>query len=507
MKLKDLLEDVCLTQKGNKIAEVDVESVKIDSRQVEKGDVFIALAGENFDGNDYIDMALKNGASAVVTDKGISGEKIIRVENARSAYAIISKNFFGKVCDKMRIIAITGTNGKTTTSNLCADILRESGYKVGVIGTLGAKIDGNFRETGFTTPDPMLLHSIFKSMNDKGVDFVIMEASAHALALNKLDGIKFEVGLLTNITEDHLDFFGDMTNYADAKLKLFEKGRTSLGIYCDGKNFVDRLKVKSGVKLLSYGFNENCDFQAKILTKNFQSSRFVCRDNKNKAFTIEMPLQGQFNIENALASIAVCRSLGISYYNIIDAFKEIKPVEGRFNIIKNGAVNIVVDFAHTPDGLEKVLETAVELAEGKVVAIFGCGGNRDKLKRPIMGEIASKYADEIILTSDNPRYEEPMKIIDDIAKGIQNSPYRIIQNRRKAIEFALNHYKNNETIIIAGKGAEKYQEVEGVKYPYNDFDVINEFFYRQKEFAMSEKDSKKNEFLKNQSCHDEEIDI
>lgn len=508
MKLSKLLDDVCLKKVNEKFDDFEINGIKIDSRLVEKGDVFIALSGENFDGNDYIEKAFEKGAICAISDKDYQDKRVIKVENSRSAYAIMSKNFFDKACDRLRIIAITGTNGKTTTSNLCADILRKSGYKVGVIGTLGAKIDGDFKETGFTTPDPFLLHSILKNMSEKSVDFVVMEASAHALALNKLDGIKFEVGLITNITEDHLDFFGDMDSYADAKFKLFEKGRTVLGIYCDDKDYIDRLKEKSGVRLLSYGFNDSCDFQGKIIKKNFHSSRFVCKDYKNKAFAIETNLQGQFNIENALASIAICRSLGISYYNIIDAFKEIQPVEGRFNIIKNGNVNIVVDFAHTPDGLEKVLETAVELAEGKVVAIFGCGGNRDSLKRPIMGKIASKYADEIILTCDNPRYEDPMKIIEDIAKGISGLPYRIIQNRRKAIEFALNHYKNNETIIIAGKGAERYQEIEGVKYPYNDFEVINEFISKEKELLKNrETPSKKNEYYHNQEelLEDKEI--
>ncbi len=485
MKLAELLEDVDIKVDKKKIEKINVSGIKIDSRQVEQGDVFVAIKGENFDGNDYINVALSRGASCIITEKNFDGEKIITVDNARSAYAIMSKNFFGRACDQLKIIAITGTNGKTTTSNLCADIMRAAGYKVGVIGTLGAKIDGDPKDTGFTTPDPFLLHSILYEMKEKGVEYVFMEASAHALALNKLDGITFEIGVLTNITEDHLDFFGNMDSYADAKLKLFKKEKCKLGIYCDGKDYIQSLKEKSDIRLLSYGFNGSCDISCEVLKKDFDSSRIVCRDYKNKVFSIEIPLQGQFNIENSLAAIAVCRNLGISFYNIIDAFKVIKPVEGRFNIIKNGDVNIVVDFAHTPDGLEKVLQTAIELAKGKVVAIFGCGGNRDKLKRPIMGEIASKYADEIILTSDNPRFEQPMKIIQDIEKGVVNANYRVIQNRRKAIEFALNHYKDNETIIIAGKGAEKYQEIQGVKYPYSDFEVIEDFLLRERKLKNS----------------------
>lgn len=485
MNLLSLLRDVECEQIDKSLFEKDIKDIKIDHRQVEKGDVYLAMRGSQFNGNDFASIALEKGAACVVSDELESGEKVVNVRDVRSAYALMSKNFFGRVCDNLRIIAITGTNGKTTVCNTIADMLRGAGYKVGVIGTLGAKVDGEFEDTGFTTPDPYKLHSIFANMNGKGVDFVVMEASAHALALNKLDGIRFEMGVLTNITEDHLDFFENMDDYADAKLKLFEKGRTTLGIYCADKAYTDRLLKKSGVNLLSYGFTSDCDYAGRIFEKNFSGSHFACTDYKGNIFDVKTKLVGGFNVENALAAIAVCKNLGLSNWNILEGLNAIKAVEGRFNTISTGKANIVIDFAHTPDGLEKVLQTAREISDGKVVAIFGCGGNRDKQKRPIMGRIASQQADEIILTSDNPRFEDPNAIISQIKKGVKG-PCKVLPNRKKAIEYALENYQNGQTIVIAGKGAEKYQEINGVKYPYSDFDVVREVLKGQKKIINRE---------------------
>ncbi len=477
MKLYELLRDMEYKCEDKSLLKKDVVDLKIDNREIKTGDVFIALKGNEHNGNDYIEQAMQSGAVAVISDEKGKGD--IEVPNARLAYSLMSKNYFERKCDDMKIVAVTGTNGKTSICNITADILRGTGKKIGVIGTLGAEIDGEFIDTGFTTPDPYILHSIFKNMYDKGVKYVVMEASAHAIALNKLEGIKFEVSVLTNITEDHLDFFGTMDNYANAKIGLFNSQMTKVGLYCSGKNYVKTLLEKSNIPLFSYGFSEDCDYKALIKEKSFDGTRFEIIDKKNNKFDIKTPLIGQFNIENTLSAFAICKRLGLNDNEILQGINEIKPVEGRFNIIKNGDVNIVVDFAHTPDGLEKVLKTAKDLAKGKIVAIFGCGGNRDRLKRPIMGEIASRYADEVILTSDNPRYEIPIEIIKEIKKGV-NRDCLMIENRKEAIEHALKNFVDNETIIIAGKGAEKYQEINGVKYPYNDFDVIEKFLKNNK---------------------------
>ncbi len=474
MKLSQILQDIRVKHYDTRLENVEINDIKISHKDVKQGDLFIALKGSRFDGNDYINEAFENGAKVVFSENDIFDSRAVQVENARSAYAIASKNFFGRACDQLKLIGITGTNGKTTVANTTAELLCYSGAKVGVIGTLGAKIDGDNIETGLTTPDPYTLHSLFKEMEKKGCEYAVMEASAHALALNKLDGVNFDIGVLTNITEDHLDFFGTMENYANAKFKLFDKNRVKLGIICGDDGYGRKILLNPKVPVISYGLNEFCDVNAKDIEKSFDGSVFDC-ECLGEEFGIKTNLVGEYNIQNALASIAICRSLGIPKEVICQGMKCISPVEGRFNVIKMEEHNIVVDYAHTPDGLEKVLTTAKGLSDKPLVVIFGCGGNRDKLKRPIMGGIATKYANSVILTSDNPRYEDPYDIIADIVEGITKN-CRVIENRKEAIEYALSHFTNGETIVIAGKGAERYQEIKGVKYTYNDFDVVYDYY-------------------------------
>ncbi len=471
MKLINLLRDIIYKCDDNELLNKEISDIKIDHRKVEKGDVFIAMKGVKNNGNDFIKEAFERGAVCVVSDE-LEGDNIIHVPSARSAYALMSKNYFGRACDKLRIIAITGTNGKTTTCNVIADMLKGAGYNVGTIGTLGVNLKDRFENTGFTTPDPYMLHYIFSHMLALNNDFVVMEASAHALALNKLDGIKFEVGVLTNITEDHLDFFGDMDSYAKAKFKLFEEGRVKVGVYCKGKPYSDMLERVSGVRLFSYGTEPETDFYGQDIKKSFDGTSFECLYGNDKIH-VNVPLVGQFNVENTLASISVCRLLGINDWSLLRGLSFIRPVEGRFNIIKTDKANVVIDYAHTPDGLENVLTTAREISTNKVVVVFGCGGNRDRQKRPIMGRVASQLADEVILTSDNPRYENPYDIIAEIKEGVKGD-YKILANRKDAIKYALKTYVNGETIVIAGKGAEKYQEIKGEKLPFSDFDVVRD---------------------------------
>ncbi len=477
MKVIDLLKDVNYKFPGTDVLERKVGNIVIDHRKVKKGDVFIAFNGEKINSNRFIEKALLAGASAVISDER-EGEDIIKVDNARSAYALMSKNYYGRACDKMRIIAVTGTNGKTTTTTAIADVLKSAGYKVGLIGTLGAKISNTYEDTGLTTPDPQRLHSLFAKMYEAGDEYVVMEASAHALALNKLDGVKFEIGVLTNITEDHLDYFGNMDKYAQAKYKLFQPQRVHLGIVCKKNDqYTDYLLRHSEVPILTYGFDKNCDFLAEGVKSTIAGSEFVCKYG-DETFKVKSPLVGDYNVENILAVVSVLRSMKINKYDMLSGIEHLKPAEGRFNMIKFGNANIIVDFAHTPDGLEKVLTTARQIAPGRVVVVFGCGGNRDRIKRPLMGRIASTLANDVIITSDNPRYENPTTIINEIREGAFDN-CKIIVDRKKAIEYALSHYRNDETIIIAGKGGEKYQDIGGVKYPYSDFDVIYNFIKNQ----------------------------
>lgn len=474
MKLKEIISGLPIKKYNAALDDIEVHDIKTVHSEVEKGDIFIALKGTNFDGNDFLQQAFERGAVAAISDKDIDDERVIVANSSRQAYALASKNFFGRACDEMKLIAITGTNGKTTITGTTAEMLRFAGAKVGTIGTLGAVVDSESIDTGMTTPDPYALHAIFKKMKDRGCEFVVMEASAHALALEKLDGVKFEIGLITNITEDHLDFFGDMDNYAKAKFKLFEPDKIKLGIVCGDDPTCTQLLENSKVPVIGYGRNSNFDVSASNEKLSFSGSEFDCNCLGEKTH-IKTGLVGEYNIENTLASISILRSLGVPLEMIKLATACISPVEGRFNIIKMGDSNIVIDFAHTPDGLEKVLSTAKKLSDKQLVVIFGCGGNRDKQKRPIMGRIASEIADKVILTSDNPRFENPYSIIGEIKQGMTKD-CDIIENRKSAIEYALERYKDGQTIVIAGKGAEKYQEIKGKKYPYNDFDVVHNFF-------------------------------
>jgi len=506
MWLGELLKDVNVVSINENLMTTEVADIKIDHRSVKKGDVFIALKGVSHNGNDFAGEAINNGASCVISEDKLPFKNSVQVENARSAYAIMSKHYFSDACDNLRMIAITGTNGKTTTANSIASLLKTAGAKARMIGTLGASFNGKNIETGFTTPDPYILHKILNKMAGEGAEFVVMEVSAHALALSKVDGIKFEIGVLTNITEDHLDFFEDMDCYAKTKFKLFEQGRIKLGIICGGKEYSVQAAENAQVPIITYGIDGDYDVCAKNVNMTFQNSHFVC-DYIGEKSEIDMPLVGAYNVENALASIAVCRSLGIDKKLIQLGMNCLPTVEGRFNVINISGRNIVIDFAHTPDGLEKVLKTAKELTGDKIVVVFGCGGNRDRFKRPIMGHIAEKYADFIVLTSDNPRFENPKEIIKEIGQGIKGD-YICEEDRKKAIEWTLSNFCNNETIIIAGKGGEKYQDINGIKYPYNDFDVVYNYFRKnikpinnlQKTNANIIKNKENNDF-----CEENEI--
>lgn len=472
MKLGKILSGVNFYADGE-LVKSEISGIAISSDKVKKGDLFIALKGVNADGNDHISEAFSRGAVAVVSDSK-RGDKIVTVDDARKAYALASKNFFEKACDSLKIVAVTGTNGKTTTTSLIAEILKGSKISVGLIGTEGVKFNGKKIETGFTTPDPYTLHKIFKTMKDEGIEYVVMEASAHAIALKKLEGIKFEIGVLTNITEDHLDFFGDMESYAKAKLDFFDSKNMKLGIVCYDDPLARTLIDKAGLPILSYGLDRQSDVYASEIKGGFDNTAFSCRC-LDEVFPIKTNLVGNYNIQNALASIMVCQALGLPVGLIQANLRYIGPVEGRFNVIRYMGFNIVIDYAHTPDGIEKVISTAREITKNRVMTLFGCGGNRDRQKRKIMGQLASKYSDKVFVTSDNPRFEKPMDIIEDVKEGLSGD-YVICEDRTTAIDLALSQCEEGDTLIIAGKGGEKYQDIMGVKHPYNDFDVVHNYF-------------------------------
>ena len=479
MKLWKIINNIKVTKCDNFLLRKDIKDIKIDSRLIKRGDMFIALKGENFDGNNYIYEAIKRGASAIVSENRIDSPIAIKTENAREFYALACKNFFEKSCDKMKIIAITGTNGKTTIASIIYQILQNSGKKTAFLGTFGLKFAKNedFIETGFTTPDPYQLHKIFKQVYKKGCEYVVMEASAHAIALYKLAGIKFEVGLLSNVTEDHLDFFGDMVNYSLAKADLFLSPQVKYSVFCGDDKISKLISQYPQSRHITYGFDEKCDVRVVKRESSLSGTKFICQ-YMDEEIKIETSLVGEYNIENFLGSICVLKELGLTNEKIESGAWIVESPKGRFSVIDSGSQKIVIDFAHTPDGLEKILLAVRETSNDKIVVIFGCGGNRDRQKRSIMGGIASRLADVVILTSDNPRNESPESIIDDIKQGISGKCVAI-ENRKEAIEFALKNYPDH-TIVIAGKGAENYQEICGIKYKYSDFDVVNNFIKNDK---------------------------
>ena len=479
MKLSELLKGI-----ETKISfDCEVNNVVVDSRLVQKGDLFVCLSGENFDGHNYIEEAKKRGASAIVGERG----EVIKVKNSRKALAKIAANYFSNPRKHFRLIGITGTNGKTTTSFIVKNILECAGKKVGLIGTLGSFIGERHIESNLTTPDPMELQKLFSIMAKEEVDFVVMEVSAHALALHKLWNITFDVGILTNVTQDHLDFFKTMENYKKTKLSFIEE-YVKIGIVSSddlvGQEVILRAQnEKNFTKIYSFGLANPADnFATKIHYSNLGTSYFL--NIGDNLFCVNTMLCGEFNVMNALAASCACFYLGIDINAIKDGLNTMKPVLGRFNTINlsNGA-SVVIDYAHTPDGLKKILENVRLICKGRVFCLFGCGGNRDKTKRPIMGGIASNLADCVVLTSDNPRFENPEEIIQDIRLGIKKDNYVCITDRILAIKYSMEQLEKNDVLVLAGKGAEDYIEQNGKKTSYNEYETVENLSKNLKEEA------------------------
>lgn len=459
---------------------LNYEDVCVDLDSLQKGQIFLLLKDDD-DAEPKIRLALKKGAKCVLASKSFGVDNCFEIEKPRAFWAIVEKKKHHDAVDKMKVIAVTGTNGKTTTTHIIYQILKEAGEKVALIGTLGAFFDQKHIETNLTTPDPDLLHKLFEDFYNAGARYVVMEASAHALELDKLAGINFEVAVLTNITQDHLDFFGDMQHYQNAKLKLFQPNVSKKAALCVDSVDVKKILNNLEIPYITCGLNSPSDVFGAIENESIDGSIVLC-NAKGVPFLFQLPLVGRYNVENCLAAIAVCNELGIDKKCVQSALKHMGEIEGRFNVVKGAGKTVVIDFAHTPDGLEKIIHTARPFAKGKVLTVFGCGGNRDAKKRPIMGKIASSLSDAVVLTSDNPRFEDPMEIISQIAEGVEVGKDVLVEpDRAKAIKVAINLAEKNDVVIIAGKGGEKYQDINGIKVPYDDLSVVQETFFEIKE--------------------------
>ena len=472
MRLETLAKLLGGSAVGN--TDVEISGLCADSRKVKKGDLFFCYKGEKFDSHSCAAQVAAAGAAALVCEKklGCPLPQII-VPDGRAAVAKAARAFYGEADKKLKLVAVTGTNGKTTTTYMLDSIFRTAGKKCAIIGTLGISYAGRFIAPELTTPDPVYLHSVFRDMVDCGVEYVFMEVSAHALYFDKIAGLKFEAGIFTNCTQDHLDFFADMKEYAAAKKRLFEGGRCRFSVL-NSDDAAGREIARCAPSPVAYGRKNPADVFAVDVEERITGVSFVL-NLFDELYEIRLKMPAVHNVYNAMAAATCAKLLGINIGTIAGGLSSLKSVPGRLECAGsfNGA-HIFVDFAHTPDGLEKSLQSLKKLCKGRLYCLFGCGGNRDRSKRPLMGAIAAKYADFLIITSDNPRYEDPFDIIREIEEGVRPSgkAYITVTDRETATEYAVHLLKEGDVLLVAGKGGETYQEVMGIKHSYNDNTVI-----------------------------------
>lgn len=475
MKLSEVLKDIQYSLKGN---DVDIKGIEYDSRKVTKGSLFVAIKGYNTDGHKYIEEAISAGAAAVLAEY-VEGELPVPAaitNNTRKALAAASARLYGQSAKRLKIIGVTGTNGKTTTTYLIKQILDFAGFKTGLIGTNQNMIGTEVLKAERTTPESLELHKLFRDMEEEGVTHVVMEVSSHSLELYRTWGIDFEVGVFTNLTQDHLDFHQSMEQYLRAKAKLFSASKTSV-INADDKWGREILKGASGA-VLTYGIEKKCDYKAENIRLSERGVIFSLRA-EGGVHDIRLGIPGRFSVYNALAAACACLALGISIEDIIKGLIIAKGVRGRAEVVALPTpYTVIIDYAHTPDGLENIIKAVRGFARGRVITLFGCGGDRDRTKRPKMGKIAGTLSDYCIVTSDNPRTEDPNKIIDDILEGMRGMEerYTVITNRREAIEHAMNIALPGDAVILAGKGHETYQILADKTIDFDERAIVKEIF-------------------------------
>ncbi|MDW5300500.1 MAG: UDP-N-acetylmuramoyl-L-alanyl-D-glutamate--2,6-diaminopimelate ligase [Sedimentibacter sp.] len=475
MEIKNLLKKIDYESYiGND--DVEITGITNDSRKAKKGDIFVAIKGYTSDGHKFIDSALKNGASAVMCDHVPDDVKeksnFIIVKSPRESMAPAANIIYDCPSEKLNITGVTGTNGKTSTTYLLKGIYDYLGEKSGIIGTMGVLIDDEKTKIDNTTPEAADIQHYLAKMLENNVAHCFMEVSSHALELNRVDNVSIDVGIFTNLTRDHLDFHETMENYYLAKKKLFYIAKTNNIINVDdpyGERLYKEL-IQDGVKAVSIGIDNDADIKASNLVTTMKGTTFDLNImGVDKKVHVNTP--GKFSVLNSLGALGAAYVLGVNIDDIISAFERIKGVKGRFEILENNLdCTIILDFAHTPDGLQKVMDTINEFAQGRKIVMFGAGGERDLSRRAPMGEISGKYCDLSILTSDNPRFEDPYDICVEISKGVEKSggKYTIIVERDKAIYYAIDNCKKRDVILLAGKSTEPYQDMGTEKVPYDE---------------------------------------
>lgn len=479
MLLNELLLDIpgTLETRGN--LDTDIGELSINSRDKAKRGLFFCICGAKFDAHTFAPQAVQNGCVALIVSRFLDALNVpqVRVDNVRSAMAYIAGAFFGHPARSLRLIGVSGTKGKTTTSYLVKAILENAGYKTGLIGTTGNMIGDEHIKSNLTTPDPIDLHRTFRQMVDAGVQMVSMEVSAHAIDMHRLDGLTFEAACYTNLSQDHLDYFQTMERYFETKKSFFTSGQVLNAAFNADEETTPRILPDIKMPYVTFGISANADLFARDIEISENGVNFSIQLRGVESMDISMRMTGMFNVYNALAAASLAMIVGVDKEAIREGLGSVKAVPGRVEMLDTGTpYKVILDYSHSPDALENILTTVRIFTKKRLIVLFGCGGDRDHGKRPIMGEIGGRLADFSILTSDNPRTENPDAILDAIEEGIKltKGKYTIIENRREAIRYALRMGREGDVIILAGKGHETYQDIMGVKKPFDEKVVVSE---------------------------------
>ncbi len=465
--------------------EQEIQGIESNSKKIEKGFLFIAIKGFDVDGHQYIGGAIEKGATAVMVEEGCDlkalaipeGITIVMARNTREALAICSSNFYGNPSRKFKLIGVTGTKGKTTTTFMIKEILEKAGKKVGLIGTIATYINGKkVKESDRTTPESLELQRDFAQMAEAGVEAVVMEVSSQSLKLHRVDGCEFDIVVFTNFSEDHISpkEHPDMEDYFQSKLKLFQMCKTGIS-NADDLYGAKMPKLFPESNIITYGIDNFANVLAKdiTITNSYVDFKVKVTDRNER---VKTGIPGRFSVYNSLAAICVAQKFGVTPEAVKEALVEVK-VPGRSEMVTNKReIPIMIDYAHSPESLENILQAVKSYTRGKVISVFGCGGDRDSGKRPIMGEISGRIADFTFITSDNPRTEEPEKIVEQIEEGMKKTKgkYKVVVDRTEAIKQAIQMANKRDIIVLAGKGHEPYQEINGVKHPFDERIIVNE---------------------------------
>ena len=478
--LKDILYKVTLNAVVGSTS-IGVNAVNFDSRKIEKGNLFVAISGLVSDGHDYIDLAIDKGATSIVCEtlpkKLIDGVAYVEVDNSSKALAIIASNFYHNPSQNLRLVGVTGTNGKTTVTSLLYQLFKKAGYKVGLLSTVKIMVDETEYKATHTTPDSLTINKYLSKMNTEGVEFCFMEVSSHGIHQHRTEGLHFEGGIFTNLSHDHLDYHKTFAEYRDVKKKFFDELSSQAFALSnvDDKNGLVMLQ-NTKAKKYTYALKQYADYKTQILENQFGG--LLLKVNDSEVWT---KLIGNFNAYNVLAIYATAELLGLEKVEILRLISDLESVSGRFQyVVSDDKITAIVDYAHTPDALKNVLETVnnIRTKNEVLITVVGCGGDRDKTKRPKMGHIATTLSNKVIFTNDNPRSENPEDILNDIEAGVEPQNFKkalTIQDRKQAIKAACQMAQPNDIILIAGKGHETYQEIKGERFDFDDLKIVKEF--------------------------------